>query len=54
MKKQYPLKCQTCGAERWSKTDHPAWCPECHGLMINEDRVNEELSRLHREWRIAS
>ena len=54
MKKRYPLKCQACGAERWSKTGHPAWCPACHGLMVNDDKVNEEITRLRREWRIAS
>lgn len=48
MKKQYPLKCQACGAERWSRTGRPAWCPVCHGLMMDEDAVEADVERFRK------
>lgn len=49
MKKQHPLKCQSCGAERWSSTGRPAWCPVCHGLMVDEDAVEADVERFRKE-----
>lgn len=49
MKKQYPLKCQSCGAERWSRTGRPTWCPVCHGLMVDEDAVEADVERFRKE-----
>lgn len=54
MKKQYPLKCQTCGAERWSKTGRPAWCPVCRGLMVDEDAVEADVERFRKSLRLPA
>lgn len=43
------LRCQKCGYEAWSTMGGQAYCRQCGGLMIDEDKVDEDIEIMRRE-----